>query len=188
MTVLRRIVPVVAAMAVLVAAVVVVAGTISTSSARVAARTDVSSFIAAGSVELTRSTSSVDLFFDADGLYPGADVEGCVEVDYLGSVPADIRLHADHLGGDGLEHFVEFRVDVFAGGCEDSTAASDSPVFEDTLHELFDGHNSYGTGVSLREGQVAGERLGVRANARMTGGNEAQGLTVDFMVTIEARP
>lgn len=188
MTAVRRIAPAIAAIVVLAAAAVVVAGTITTSSARVSARTDVSSFIATGSVALDRVNNSAELFFDADGLYPGADVEGCVEVDYRGSVPADVRLHADRVAGDGLDRFMDLRLDVLPGGCGQPVGSASGPVFSDTLESLFANHGSYENGVGLSDSLATGERIGVHATASLTGGNEAQGLAVDFLMTIEARP
>ena len=188
MSTVRRVAPVVAALVVVIAAVVVVVGTISTSSARVSARTTGACFLTAGSVELDRVDSSVELLFDAAGLYPGAEVGGCVDVDYLGSIPADVRLHAALLGGDGLEQFVDFRIQVLPGGCEVTTTATRSWAFDDSLEQLLRVHATYATAVPLRSSVVAGDRLGVRAVATLVDGNDSQGLTADFALTIEARP
>ena len=185
MTARRRLLPSLAAVVVLAAAVVVVASTLRTSSARVAATTETSSFISAGSVELDQPNSRVDLLFDADGLYPGLDVVGCVDVEYRGSLPASVRLHSSPSGGDGLEAHVDFRVDVLRGGCDGRGSVR---AFDGLLAELFESHGDYGDGATLQPAMTAGERIGVRAVASLRDTNDAQGLTVDFALSIEARP
>ena len=183
---LRRLVPVVAAVAVVVAAAVVVAGTLRTSSARVAAQTSGTSFISAGSVVLDRIDTRVDLIFDANGIYPGLDIEGCVDVVYAGSIDADLRLHSARVDGNGLEQFIDFVVEVIPGGC--ATATAPERVYADTLDTLLERHTSYGRGVPMWEGMKLEDLVGVRAIASVQNDDDAQGLTVDFLLTLEARP
>ena len=121
----RLIVTSCAALVVLGAAIVVVISAISTSTARVTASTTGSSFFAAGTIDLSQPDSAVDLLFDTDGLYPGLDARGCVVIEYNGSLPVDVRLHASTRGGTGLEEFVELELRLRDSTTCDGDAADD---------------------------------------------------------------
>ena len=183
-----RLVRILIGLAVIGAAVVLVVSAIRTSSARVAATTSSSSFFAAGVVELTQPDGSVSLLFDADGLYPGRPVEGCVLVEYAGSVPADIRLHGELTGGTGLERFVELTLTVADQGSCDTPTAAPRPVFSAPLDQLAANHANHGDGVPLLTGAEAGDRLVLRGAATLVDDNEAQGLDTRFSIVIEGRP
>ncbi len=177
-----------AALGVLVAALALVWSAL-TSSARVSGTTSSSGFFEAGVVTLTRETASAELLFDADGLYPGMPVDGCVEVRYEGSVPADIRLHAERRGGTGLEDYVDVRavVDRSGTGCG---AAGSNPqlVFEGRLVDLWRSHPAYDSGIPLAGSAVTGELFTISARAVVIDDNRAQGRSTDFSILVEARP
>lgn len=177
------------ALAVMLSAVTLVWNAASTSSARVSATTSGTSFFTTGVVDLAQPNSVVELLFDADGLYPGLDVSGCVEIEYRGSIPASVRLHAAHLGGSGLEAFVELRVTtVAAETCADAEESLGTVAFAGPLPSLWSDHPDYDRALVLRPEMVAGERVVIIANATVVDDNQAQGLGVDFAFTVEARP
>ena len=108
------------------AAVIVLWSSIETSSARFEASTGSDGVFAAGSVVLERASTSSRLLFNADGLYPGAGRTGCVVLEYRGSLPASVRLHARLGGGTGLEEFIDLTLFVVPGDdCEAATPFAD---------------------------------------------------------------
>ncbi len=178
----------VAAIGVLVAASVLVWSAV-TSSARVSGSTSSQGFFEAGTVTLTRPGASAELLFDADGLYPGRVVDGCVEVRYEGSVPAELRLHAVRRGGSSLEDFVEIRAvfDRTSAGCA-SPSSDPRTVFEGRLADLWHRHPSFDQGIRLAQSIEAGELITLSARAEVVDDNAAQGRTTDFSIFVEARP
>lgn len=161
---------------------------VETSTARVNATTSANSVFNAGTVDLAQPFTVVDLLFDANNLFPGAEVEGCVEVDYRGSVPADVRLHAQMVGGTGLEQFVDIRVTLpDVATCDDVGDDKGRLFFVGSLGEFWRMHNTYGDGVELAE-MTAGDRGVLHVAATLIDDNAAQGLTTDFSLTVEARP
>jgi hypothetical protein len=185
----RRILGGVAALAVIGAAVVLIASAISTSSARVSANTSGQSFFAAGTVSLRQPDAAVEMLFDADGLYPGVEVTGCVDIEYTGSVPAALRVHGERLGGTGLDDYVDLRMQVAPGGC---TASADedagTTIYDARLATMWLRHADYDSGVTVASAVRPGDRLALHASATIADDNRAQGLTTDFSITIEARP
>lgn len=190
-----------AAVALLVAVIVVIANVVSTSSARVAATTSTDGLLTAGTVVLTRSDDSAQLLFDADNLYPGREVRGCVELDYLGSTPATIRLHADAGDGSGLDRYIDLRLAVLAGdSCPpvEAAAASSSvaptgpavgrELFSGRLARLWRDHPIYASGVTIASDVAPGDRVVIEAIAVVVDDNRAQGLTTDVVFTFEGRP
>ncbi len=213
MTARRSAVTIIASALVLLAALTLLWSAATTSTAQLRASTSGSGFFAAGTVELDQPETTVALLFDADGLYPGQTVSSCVNVAYEGSVPADIRLHASWSGGTGLEEYVELRVTrTSRSTCEvDGTTNQDATnqdatdqdaetsgdgqatdagveVFAGLLGDLWRAHPDYRSGLVLLEGAERGDRLVLDAEIEMVGGDEAQGLTTEFAVIIEARP
>jgi len=208
MTARRSVAIVIASALVLLAAFTLMWSVATTSTAQLSASTSGSGFFTAGTVELDQPETTVALLFDADGLYPGRTVSSCVNVAYEGSIPADIRLHASRSGGTGLENHVQLRLtrtsrqtcevdgpivpddgevddgEVDDGQVDDGT----SEVFVGLLGELWLAHPDYGTGLVLLEGAERGDRLVLDAEIEMVGGDEAQGLTTEFAIIIEARP
>lgn len=170
------------------AAIVVVASAISTSSARVTASTTGSSFFAAGTIDLRQPDSAVELLFDTDGLYPGTEATGCVLIEYNGSLPSNVRLHASMQGGTGLEEFVELELRLDEGGSCEGQAARGALLFAGVLDRLWTNHPAYDRGLELVAAMAPTERIALHAVARVVDDNAAQGLTTDFTITIEARP
>ena len=173
---------------VLVALMIFVWNAVQTSGARVNATTSTESIFSAGTVDLAQIGSVVELLFDVDNLYPGKEVVGCVEIEYRGSVPADVRLHARALGGTGLEQFID--VEILGRGsatCEGVDETSQDSMFDGVLADVERRHGSYADGLLLGE-MTASDSVVVRVLAELIDDNAAQGLTTEFSMTVEARP
>jgi hypothetical protein len=187
----RRSVQSLGAIAVVGAALILVWSAISTSSARVTATTSGESFFAAGTVSLAQPDAAVEMLFDADGLYPGSDVTGCVEIEYTGSVPASIRLHANTRGGTGLETYIDLTLGIAVDGdCESDVAGGTGvdTIFDARLGSLWTRHPNYDGGIVVQDPARPQDRFALHAVASVADDNQAQGLTTDFSITIEARP
>ena len=183
----------VAALGLLGAATVVVAKTVSTTSARVSASTSSEGFLTAGEVILARSDDSASLLFDADNLYPGREIRGCVVLVYSGSVPATVRLHADRGGGTGLDSYLGLRLTALSdGSCPAGEQARDDQfgrdLYRDRLSSLASDHSTYATGLGVAGSMAPGERLAIEAVVVVRDDNRAAGLTTEFVFTFEARP
>ena len=189
----RALLVAVAALGLLVAAIVVVARTVTTTSARVSASTSSEGFLTAGEVVLTRSDDSATLLFDADNLYPGREISGCVVLFYAGSVPATVRLHADSGDGTGLDSYLGLRLTVLPeGSCPEADQARDSrsgrDLYQDRLSSLSSDHSTYATGLTVATSMAPGDRLAIEAVIVVRDDNRAAGLTTEFVFTFEARP
>jgi len=181
------------ALVLLVAVVVVVAKSLSTTSARVSASTASDGFLSAGEVVLERSDDSTSLLFDADDLYPGREVRGCVELIYAGSVPAMVRLHADRNSGTGLDSYLDVRLTRLSGGsCEAPEGSPDDrssgELYRGRLSSLWLDHPAYASGLEVVASASPGARLAVDIVAEVRDDNRAAGLTTEFVFTFEARP
>lgn len=176
------------AILVVVAAVVVIWSSISTSTARVVATTNAQSAFGAASLALAKSESSSELLFETEGLYPGLEVEGCVEIVYEGSIPGSLRLHADRAGGNGLDRYLDITLEVSAnpGTCDAFTPERN--VYSGRLRRLWQDHPDYGGGIILADDIVAGTQVALRGVASVVDTNQAQGLTTEFSATVEVRP
>jgi hypothetical protein len=173
---------------VLVALMIFVWNAVQTSGARVNATTSTESIFSAGTVELAQIGSVVELLFDVNNLYPGKEVVGCVEIEYRGSVPADVRLHARSLGGTGLEEYVDVEIALLRSAtCEEAEVRPQSAMFDGALADVELRHGSYKDGLRLGE-MTASDSVVVRVLAQLMDDNEAQGLTTEFSMTVEARP
>jgi hypothetical protein len=197
----RVVVGVVVAVGLLLAVGVTVAKAVSTSSARVSASTSSGGLLSAGTIVIDRAEGSTSIILDADNLYPGRVVVGCVELEYLGSVPAEIRLHGDRGAGTGLDRWVDVRFDVLdvdtcpaadvADGASvdiESTDESSTELFRGRLSSLWTDHVSFATGVVVDPSVAPGDRLVLRTTAVVVDDNRAAGLTTDFVLTVEGRP
>lgn len=180
------------AIVLLLAVVVVAARTVATSSSRVAASTSSDGFLTAGTVVIGRGGDSAPLLFDADDLFPGRVVAGCVAIEYAGSVPADIRLHGERRAGTGLDEFVDLSLTLLPGGTcpTDSAVAgvSSRELFAGRMSELWAEHSTYATGIGVSPAVAPGDRLAVQAVAVVVDDDGAAGLSTDFVVTFEGRP
>ena len=180
---------VVAGVAVVVAAAVFVWSAVRTSTARVAATTDNQSLFSAGTLTLERPDGRANLLLNADGLYPGLEVDGCVEIAYDGSVPAALRLHGDPGGGSSLEDFVDIVIEKSAlGGSCSSFVPTGRPVYDGRLGQLWRRHPDYRRGIGLSSRITAGSSLALRARATVIDDDEAQGRSTEFVLTLEVRP
>lgn len=228
----RPLIGALAALGVVVAGITLLWSVVATSSARFAATTSSSGFFSAAEVDLTTQDGGTDLRFDADGLYPGTVVEGCVEIEYIGTTPAELRLYGRTVGGTGLEKFVDFTVAVVDDGtCDnvtigvrvrDDVGTSDAEglgpdadpsgelglsaalaitggpesdlelpgrrLFLGRLSDLHQRYDSYARGLVVETTAQPGDTVVLRAAASLVDDNEAQGLTTDFFLTVEARP
>ncbi len=172
---------------------VVVYSAVDTSGARVAANTSTQGFLAAGSVVISRPDQPTSLFFDADGLYPGAEVSGCVDFRYDGSADAAMRISAQSEGGSGLDRFVEFRLVAMAGTtCAEAGLAPDDvearEIYDGRLDAFWNRHRDYATGVDLGPPMSQGEHVAVAATVVVVDDNRAGGLDTELSFTVEARP
>ncbi len=161
---------------------------VETSTARVNATTSANSMFSAGTVDLAQPFTVVDLLFDANNLFPGTEIEGCVEVEYRGSLPADIRLHGRTMGGTGLDEFVDIRITLpQVATCDDVAESKGRLYFVGTLAEFWRAHDSYHKGLPLTE-MTTGQTAVLHVTANLVDDNAAQGLRTDFAMTVEARP
>jgi len=175
--------------AVAVAAAIFIWSAVRTSTARVAATTDNQSLFSAGTLTLDRPDGRASLLLNADGLYPGLEVDGCVEIAYDGSVPAALRLHGDAAGGSNLEDFVDIVIErsPLGGSCS-SFGLPGRPVYDGRLGQLWRRHPDYAQGITLSPQATAGSRLALRARATVVDDNDAQGRSTEFLLTVEVRP
>ena len=199
MTARRLLLATAGSLLIVAAAIVVAWSAVTTSTARLSASTSGSGSFSAGNVELTQAGSSVALLFDADGLYPGRVIASCVAIDYEGSIPARIRLHASKAGGTGLEDYVELRLWVRpAGECPEteevqspdqvSDLAIGEPRFQGFLGELWRTHGDFEQGLELQASAESGDRLVIEAEVELVDDEAAQGLVTEFTMVLEARP
>lgn len=171
----------------------VVFSSIETSSARVAASTDSSGFLAAGTIEIGRSATTSEFFFDAGNLYPGRTVVGCIEIDYTGSIEAGLRLTARIDGGSGLDRYIDLSVATRSDGiCPDDTNASAArdltEIYAGGLDAFWQTHNSYATGLEITSSMRAGDGVAVVAIVEVVDDNDAAGTTTDLTFVFESRP
>ncbi len=177
---------------VLLAAGALVFSGIRTSQAEVMASTSSAGLFSAGTVELDQAGQAVQLLFDQEGLFPGSQVDACVEIIYRGTIDADVRFHGRSDGGTGLDDYMQFTAWVTDRPCPDSGdlpagVADDEPVFDDTLSELWRTHGSYDDGISLARLDV-GEQITLAARAELQNDQNAAGLYADFVLSVEGRP
>lgn len=185
----KRTLQIVGALVVLGSLGVVVWNAVATSSARVNATTTGSSFFSAGTIDIFQPNLAVELLFDADGLFPGRPTTGCVEVAYQGSIASSVRLHAERLGGTGLEDFIQLDITSIAtDGCPEDEPVTGSRVYSGLLADLQSDHPNYSSAIVLDDEMEAGDRLVLFAVAEVVDDNDAQGLTTVFNITLEARP
>ncbi len=178
-----------AAIAVFGAAVVLFANVVATSSARVAATTSSEGLLGAATVSLSQPDAAVELLLDADGLYPGVTVDGCVVVQYTGTVPVSVRLHASPTDRADLDPYVDFGLsELDSDDCSGAGEPTATRIFQGRLDAFWLRHGSYGSGLELEQAMVNGDRIAIAAVATIVDDNRAQGLTSDFTLTIEARP
>lgn len=195
MTRVRALAPVLGAVVLVASIAVIVVSGVTTSSARIAATTDSGGFLAAGEVVVSRATESAALFFDADGLYPGAEVTGCVAIRYEGSVPAALRLTAILDDGSGLDQFIEIRlVEIPSGACPDANATTSAPsnpapvLYDGNLRTFLQRHQDYSTGLVIASSMTAGDVVVVETTATVVNDNLAAGLVTEVTFVFESRP
>lgn len=173
---------------------IVVGSAVSTSSARIAATTSSDGLLGAATIALAQPDSAVELLLDADGLFPGVAVEGCVVVEYTGTVPVTLRLHGSRSESSNLDEYVDIELrrldtDTCPTSVSDAApATAGTEVFSGRLSRLWQLHGSYSRGVDLVPTMESGDRIAVAATASVVDDNRAQGRTTDFTLTIEARP
>ncbi|NND76136.1 MAG: hypothetical protein HKN44_14120 [Ilumatobacter sp.] len=188
----RALLVVVAAAAVLGAAIVFVLNAAATTSARVAATTSSEGLLTTATINLSQPGSAVDLLLDGDGLYPGVPVDGCVVIEYAGTIPVTVRLHGTSSAGSGLDPYVDFRLtELDANSCPDAAAeqpGTRAELYAGRLDVFWSQHGSFASGVEVDRPLVSGDRIAVSAEAIVTDDNRAQGQSTDFTLTIEARP
>jgi hypothetical protein len=168
---------------------------IETSRATVAATTENrSSVFGSASIDLQVGRDDPDgaseqLLFDAEGLYPGAEVEACVTIESTSDIPLSVRLHGAREGGSGLDEYLDVRFETgLAGSTGDCTGFIPGDViFDDRLVEMWRRHGDFDRGIELATATTSYATT-LRATATVVDDNAAQGLTTNFWVTVEARP
>ncbi|MFN3218827.1 MAG: hypothetical protein ACE367_20220 [Acidimicrobiales bacterium] len=182
---IRRVGVLVGGIAVIVAAGALVWSAVATSSARVSATTETVGFFRSGTVELQQESSAQRFLFDADGLYPGSTIEGCVDIAYTGSLAGTMRAYATPAATTGLDRFVDMTLEV-APDC--ASDASGSVVFTGSLMDFWQTHDSFATGLTIEPRAQTGDTVGLRAVAVVRDDNRAQGRVVEFSMLVEVRP
>jgi len=198
----RALAPVLGAVALVASIAVIVVSGVSTSSARIAGTTEADGFLSAGTVVVSQATDDTALLFDADGLYPGAEITGCVAIRYEGSVPAALRLTASLDDGSGLDRFIEIRlIEKRTGACPDADAtASETPtpdpgagtggrvLYDGNLRAFWQTNRSYSTGLEIAASMTAGDIVVVEATVTVVDDNRAAGLDTEVTFVFESRP
>ncbi len=183
------------ALAALVAAIALVWSTMTTASARfVGSTTNDSSLLEAAVVDLVvepdASGAATTLLVDADGLYPGLEVERCVRLTYRGTLDdAVVRLFGSSGAGSGLERYLDTSIELGAG--DDPDCADFQPAraaFSDTLDRLWGQHGSFANGLEIMASAADGDSVTLRFAVEVVPDNAAQDLTTRFGITLEARP
>lgn len=176
----------VAGAVVLAAAVALVIGGIRTSLAEVTASTSSTGLFSAGSIELEQVGEPVELLFDEDLLYPGVTVDACVEIVYRGSVPAEVRVYAQPLGGTGLDEFIRFEIWTSKRPCPGGEPTRPL-LFGETLLDFWRTHGDYGSGVDLGDLEQD-QTVTMMVRAELLDDPDAAGRYTDFAIVVEARP
>jgi len=202
----RALAPVLGAVALVASIAVIVVSGVSTSSARIAGTTEADGFLSAGTVVVSQATDDTALLFDADGLYPGAEITGCVAIRYEGSVPAALRLTASLDDGSGLDRFIEIRlIEKRTGACPDADATASETATDTATRDpgagtggrvLYDGNlrafwqtnRSYSTGLEIAGSMTAGDIVVVEATVTVVDDNRAAGLDTEVTFVFESRP
>jgi hypothetical protein len=166
-----------------------------------------------GSVVLADSDSEAALFSTAtdSGLKPGSTRSRCIRIDYTGSLPADIRMHAatPPTGATSLDQYlvmsVERGADVAAGtavaaDCTGFTPTA-TPTFvyntaqanggsadqSRTLAHLKATHRDFGSGLLVGAGTSPDTHLTLRITYAVKDDNGAQNTQSHATFTWEAR-
>lgn len=182
---LRRLGALVGGTAVIVAAGALVWSAVATSSARVSATTETTGFFSSGTVELEQEATAQRFLFDADGLYPGSAIEGCVDISYTGSLSGTMRAYATPGTTMGLDRFVDMTLEVVpvCGSREQGRI-----VYAGSLMDFWQTHDGFATGLMIEPRTEAGDTVGLRAVAVVADDNRAQGRVVEFSMMVEVRP
>jgi hypothetical protein len=172
---------------------VVAYSAIETSGARVAASTSTEGLLSAGSVVISRPEEPTALFFDADELYPGAEVRGCVVLRYDGTADATLRISAQPEGGSGLDEYIDLRLVALAdNACPDDGEVADTTdardVYDGQLDDFWKQHRDFATGLDLGPAMSMGDDIAIEATVVVVDDNRAGGLDTVLSFTIEARP
>lgn len=172
---------------------VLVVSTVTTSSARISASTQSDGFLGAGTVVIDQPGTVTEFFFDADNLYPGKQVAGCVEIAYTGSVEAGLRLFARVDGGSGLAAYIDLRVAVLDDAicppdADDPSAAGIDAAYAGRLDDFWTVHGDYATGLELVSAMDRGDGVAVVVVAEVVDDNDAAGRDVELSFVFESRP
>ena len=145
----------------------------------------------AGTVVLTDDDSGSALF-DGSSLYkPGFSEVGCIEVTYSGSLDSEVHLFGAVAGGDGLEAYLDLKIERGDGDCTTfgtATTIWDTPADGD-LGVFLASANDFASGIDnwSPTGGGPNDMVPYRFTITLQDDNAAQGLsaTVDF--TFEAQ-
>lgn len=156
-----------------------------------ASTTEAGSSIAAGTVALSDSNSSSSAMFNVGNLNGGQVITRCVNVDYSGTLTADIRLHGVTSGelAPGLATQIELGTGA-AGGSSfscDGFQVPQAPSFNDTLAVFGTTHKDYATGIGGYDDATAGATKSYRITMTVSNDNTFQGKTAGVAFTWEAQ-
>lgn len=187
----RSVAPVLSAVAAFGAIVVVVLSGLSTSSARIAATTDSNGFLSTATIAIDAESSSTELLFDAENLYPGVEIIGCVAFEYSGSAPVELRMASASDGGTGLDEFIEIRLTARPAGICPALASVGNDgggelLFDGRLRAFWQTHDSFTSGVPVTT-MSAGDVVAVDAVITMIDDDDAAGRDVQLSFSFEGR-
>jgi hypothetical protein len=181
----RRVGALVGGVAVIVAAGALVWSAVATSSARVSATTETTGFFSSGTMELEQESTAKRFLFDADGLYPGSTIEGCVDISYRGTLAGTMRAYATPVGTTGLDRFVDLTLEI-APDC--ASDARGRVIYDGSLMEFWQTHDGFAEGLTIDDRTETDDTIGLRAVAVLENDNRAQGRVIEFSMLIEVRP
>lgn len=152
--------------------------------------------VASGTVNLTDSDGSANggtgtAMFNVSNLNGGQVVERCINVNYGGSLTADIRLHGVISGelAPGLSAKIDIGTGAAGGNsfsCAGFVAPAD-PAFSGTLAAFGTAHKTYATGIGGYDNATAQTTKSYRITMTVSNENTFQGKSAAMSFTWEAQ-
>lgn len=132
---------------------------------------------------------SLALLVDADGLYPGLIVERCFNLTYYGTLEeVPVRMTGQRTGGTGLEEYLSTTIEVGTGQSSDcADFDAEGLAYQGSLGNLWRDHQRFDTGIDLIHSASNESTATVRFVVEVDSVDDAQGLTTEFWITLEAR-
>jgi hypothetical protein len=144
----------------------------------------------AGTVSLADDDAG-SVMFNLTGMKPGDTATKCVNVNYTGSLAADVKLYGT-VGGTGLATYLDTTVDVgtgaTGGAALDCTGfALGSNLHNGTLAAFGTAHTDYSNGLGGFTGATNPSAKSYRVTVTLQDNNLAQGKTASVAFTWEAQ-